>query len=45
MTAVKRANLFRLDGNLLNRAGPRMIAGTTALCEKLDLARQRRSAP
>ncbi len=45
MTAVKRANLFQLDGNLLNRAGPRMIAGTTALCEKLDVARQRRSAP
>jgi len=44
MTAVKRANLFRLDGNLLNRAGPRMIAGTAALCEKLDLARQHRPA-
>ena len=44
MTAVKRANLFRLDGNLLNRAGPRMVAGTTALCEKLDLARQHRPA-
>jgi len=44
MTAVKRANLFRLDGNLLNRAGPRMVAGTAALCEKLDLARQRRPA-
>lgn len=44
MTAVKRGNLFRLDGNLLNRAGPRMIAGTAALCEKLELARQRRPA-
>jgi iron complex transport system substrate-binding protein len=44
MTAVKRANLFRLDGNLLNRAGPRMIAGTAALCEKLELARQHRPA-
>jgi iron complex transport system substrate-binding protein len=44
MTAVKRANLFRLDGNLLNRAGPRMVAGTAALCEKLDVARQRRPA-
>ena len=42
MTAVRRDNLFRLDGNLLNRAGPRMIAGTAALCEKLELARQRR---
>lgn len=45
MTAVRRNNLFRLDGNLLNRAGPRMIAGTEALCEKLELARQRRKAP
>jgi iron complex transport system substrate-binding protein len=44
MTAVKRNNLFRLDGNLLNRAGPRMVAGAAALCEKLDLARQRRPA-
>jgi len=44
MTAVKRGNLFRLDGNLLNRAGPRMIAGAAALCESLDLARQRRPA-
>jgi iron complex transport system substrate-binding protein len=44
MTAVKRANLFRLDGNLLNRAGPRMVAGAAALCEKLELARQHRTA-
>jgi iron complex transport system substrate-binding protein len=44
MTAVKRGNLFRLDGNLLNRAGPRMVAGTAALCEKLELARQHRPA-
>jgi iron complex transport system substrate-binding protein len=44
MTAVKRANLFRIDGNLLNRAGPRMVAGTAALCEKLEQARQHRPA-
>ncbi|WP_426178193.1 cobalamin-binding protein [Massilia sp. TWR1-2-2] len=42
MQAVKRDNLFTLDGELLNRAGPRMVAGTAALCEKLELARQRR---
>ncbi len=42
MTAVRRANLLGVDGNLLNRAGPRMIAGTAALCEKLELARQNR---
>ncbi len=45
LTAVKRDNLFSINGNLLNRSGPRMIAGTEQLCEKLDLARQRRSAP
>ena len=44
MKAVKQDNLFTLDGNLLNRAGPRLVAGTAALCEKLELARQRRKA-
>lgn len=42
LTAVRRGNLFLLDGNLLNRAGPRMIDGTTALCEKLEQARNNR---
>jgi iron complex transport system substrate-binding protein len=42
MQAVKRGNLFTLNGELLNRAGPRMVPGTAALCEKLDVARQRR---
>jgi iron complex transport system substrate-binding protein len=42
MTAVRRGNLFRVDGNLLNRSGPRMIDGAASLCEKLDLARQHR---
>jgi iron complex transport system substrate-binding protein len=42
MTAVRNDNLFRVDGNLLNRPGPRMIAGTAAMCEKLELARQHR---
>jgi adenosylcobinamide-phosphate synthase len=31
------------DHTLLNRAGPRMILGAAALCEKLELARQHRS--
>ncbi len=42
LTAVKRDNLFRLDGNYLNRSGPRMISGAVQLCERLELARQRR---
>jgi iron complex transport system substrate-binding protein len=42
MTAVKRGNLFSLNGDLLSRSGPRMIAGTAVLCEKLEQARQHR---
>ncbi len=43
LTAVRNNNLFTLDGDLLNRAGPRMVQGTAALCEKLELARQHRT--
>lgn len=42
MIAVKRGNLFELDGSLINRAGPRMISGVADLCEKLDQARKNR---
>jgi iron complex transport system substrate-binding protein len=42
LTAVRNDNLFTVDGNLLNRAGPRMIAGAAQLCEKLELARSHR---
>ncbi|MQR01645.1 cobalamin-binding protein [Glaciimonas soli] len=42
MKAVRNDNLFTLDSDLLSRAGPRMIEGTAALCEKLELARQHR---
>jgi iron complex transport system substrate-binding protein len=43
LTAVQRGNLFLVDGNLLNRAGPRMIAGAAALCDKLEQARNNRN--
>ena len=43
LTATRLDNLFTVDGDLLNRAGPRMIEGTAVLCEKLELARQRRA--
>jgi iron complex transport system substrate-binding protein len=43
LTAVRGNNLFTVDGNLLNRAGPRMIAGAAQLCEKLELARSHRA--
>jgi iron complex transport system substrate-binding protein len=42
LLAVRNDNLFTIDGNLLNRSGPRMIAGAATLCEKLELARQHR---
>ncbi|SHH15367.1 cobalamin-binding protein [Massilia sp. CF038] len=42
MLAVRRGNLFSLSGGLLARAGPRMVDGAAELCEKLELARQRR---
>lgn len=41
LLAVRRGNLFAIDGDLLNRSGPRIIAGAAALCEKLDEARSR----
>jgi iron complex transport system substrate-binding protein len=42
LLAVARTNLFRLDGELLTRAGPRIADGIALMCEKLELARQRR---
>jgi iron complex transport system substrate-binding protein len=42
MLAVQRGNMFTLGGELLTRAGPRMTEGVADLCEKLELARQRR---
>lgn len=42
LAAVRSSNLFTLDGHLLNRAGPRMVQGTAAMCEVLEQARQRR---
>lgn len=43
MIAVKQGNLFELDGNLINRAGPRMIASVADLCAKIDQARKNRN--
>ncbi|TAM53755.1 MAG: cobalamin-binding protein [Paraburkholderia sp.] len=42
MTAVARGNLFALDGDLINRPGPRLVQGAAQLCRDLDLARARR---
>ena len=40
--AVLQANLFRIDGEPLTRPGPRIAQGAAQLCEKIQLARQRR---
>jgi iron complex transport system substrate-binding protein len=42
LLAVQRGNLFAIDADLLNRAGPRLLQGAAAVCEKLELARSRR---
>ena len=44
LRAVRNNNLFALDADLLSRAGPRLIDGASALCEKLDEARLHRGA-
>ena len=44
LLAVKNGNLFPIDGDLLNRAGPRMIQGAAVVCEKMEQARSRRTA-
>jgi iron complex transport system substrate-binding protein len=42
MTAVRRNNLISIDGDLLNRPGPRIVNGAAVLCERLEQVRARR---
>jgi iron complex transport system substrate-binding protein len=42
LTAVKRGNLFTVDGDLMSRPGPRTADGAAQLCRMLDAARGRR---
>ncbi|HYD97162.1 MAG TPA: cobalamin-binding protein [Noviherbaspirillum sp.] len=42
MKAVARGNLMTVEGALMNRAGPRILDGTEALCRALDEARAKR---
>ena len=44
LKATRQDNLFTIQGDLLNRAGPRMVAGTAVLCETLEEARKHRPA-
>ncbi|WP_029654206.1 cobalamin-binding protein [Marinobacter daepoensis] len=43
LTAVARNNLFFIPPSLVQRPTPRMLEGTRLFCEKLELARSRRS--
>ncbi|WP_454765595.1 cobalamin-binding protein [Cupriavidus campinensis] len=42
VTAVARNNLFVIDGDLVNRAGPRVVRGAAEICKDLDIVRSRR---
>ncbi|MEJ8796097.1 cobalamin-binding protein [Trinickia caryophylli] len=44
LTAVERGNLFSIDGDLINRPGPRLADGIDELCRDLERARSRRPA-
>lgn len=43
LPAVAHDNLFGIDGDLINRPGPRILDGARAMCEDLDIARERRT--
>lgn len=42
LLAVQRGNLFTINGDLINRSGPRLVDAATLLCEDLEQARTRR---
>ncbi|HEY5801754.1 MAG TPA: cobalamin-binding protein [Burkholderiaceae bacterium] len=42
LLATRRGNLFRVNGDLFSRPGPRMVEGAAVLCERIAQARQRR---
>ncbi len=41
LAAVRNDSLFRVDGSVMNRAGPRMLGATARLCEQIDAARRK----
>jgi iron complex transport system substrate-binding protein len=41
LRAVKAGNLFMIDGDLINRPGPRLADGAEQVCQDLDAARRR----
>ena len=41
LAAVRRGNLFTVDGDLIARPSPRLLDGAARVCERLDAARVR----
>lgn len=39
--AVNKGNLFLIDGNWINRSGPRILDGVESLCKNLNIARSK----
>ena len=44
MRAVKNGHLYAMDGNIINRHGPRITEGAEKLCELLEEVRRKRGA-
>ncbi len=44
LPAVRLGNLYRIDGAVMNRAGPRMLEATEILCRHIDEARTKLAA-
>ncbi len=44
LPAVRLGTLYRIDGAVMNRAGPRMLEATEALCRHIDEARAKLAA-
>jgi iron complex transport system substrate-binding protein len=43
LTAVRRANLFKINSDWMARPGPRILDAAQRLCEQLDSARAKRN--
>jgi iron complex transport system substrate-binding protein len=44
VSAVRRAHFAHIDGDLIDRMGPRFVDGAAALCDAIDAARSPQSA-
>lgn len=42
LLAVQRGNLFSINGDLINRFGPRLVEAAAQLCDDLEQARMKR---